>query len=104
MESMIIMVIALAYFSLSSKIRKVYNKLNDTSRKIGNLNELIGKKVEVIIDGNYLNDIKGKLTAYDELWIEIESINKKQQKEINFYKIQNIETITVCDDNETDNK
>lgn len=103
MESLLLLTIVISYFSLSSKIIKVYNKLNDTSRKVRNLNELIGKEVKVTIDGNIWDDIKGKLNAYDDIWIEIESINKKQQREIKFYKIQNIETITVINESE-DNK
>lgn len=94
MEYVIIIAIIIAYSSLSSKINKISNKLTNNSKKIKKFQELIGKNVVVSLDGDYILESKGTFKNYDNTWIEIETINKKNKKETCFYKINNIKSIT----------
>lgn len=41
------------------------------------------------------NSVKETIKSYDNNWIELESINKKKQKEINYYKKVNIKSISI---------
>lgn len=95
MEYVIIIVIIFVYTGLSSKIDKVYKKLSKDSVKTKDFKELIGKNVTVMLDDDYIFSPKGILKSYDDTWIEIESYNKKNKKEINFYRVSKIQSITL---------
>ena len=95
MEYVIILVIIFAYTGLSSKIDKVYKKISKDSVGIKDFKELIGKNVTVMLDDDYVFPPKGILKSYDNIWIEIESYNKKNKKEISFYRVSKIQSITL---------
>lgn len=95
MEYVIIIVIIFAYSGLSSKIEKMNKKLNSNYRTKNNFKEFINKQVIITLTDDYFINPSGVFKAYDDVWFEIESINKNNKKEINFYRIDDIETITL---------
>ena len=94
MEYVIIIAIIFAYSGLSSKIEKLNKKINSNFKTKKNLKEFIGKQVIITLTGDYFTNPSGIFKSYDDVWFELEIINKNK-KETNFYRIDDIETITL---------
>lgn len=94
MEYVIIIVIIFAYSGISSKLEKLNKKINSNFKTKKNLKEFIDKNVVITLTGDYFTNPSGIFKSYDDVWFELEIINKNK-KEINFYRIDDIETITL---------
>lgn len=102
MEWLIICAIIISHSSLSSKILKVSKQLNPSSKKtFPSLKELIGKNIEIESDEygeyNYNCKTKGTLKNYNETWIVIETTDKKNNKELYYYRLKNITSINLSE-------
>lgn len=98
MEWVILLTIVFGYSSLSEKIKKLSDKVSKTKKTFSSLKSLVGKNVEIEDDGHYYEtETKGTLKYYDETWIAIESKNKKNQTEVNYFRIANVSSINIKD-------
>ncbi len=106
MEWVLLFAMVCGFSSLSSKIKmlslQVSNdrKGNAKDKKLlSSLDNLVGKKVEIEDDEHYYeNEDKGILKYYDDTWIAIESFNKKNKREVNYFRIANISAINIIED------
>lgn len=94
MEYVIIIVIIFAYSGISSKIEKLNKKINSNFKTKKNLKEFIDKNVVITLTDDYFTNPEGIFKSYDDIWFELEKMNKNK-KEISFYRIDDIETITL---------
>lgn len=98
MEWVLLFAIVCGFSSLSSQIKKLSEDKSKEKRTFPSLQNLVGKNIEIEDDEHYYDtESKGILKYYDETWIAIESINKKNQKEINYFRIANISSINIKD-------
>ena len=100
----IILAIVGAYCSLSSKLDKIINKQfkEENKNKFSSLKELIGKKISIETSDELVivfgSAIEGVLKCFNDTWIVIETINKKNKKEQYYYKLNKILSINLVDD------
>lgn len=102
MEYLILFAIIIAYSSLSSKISKIMTNMpNCNKKRFPSLKELVGKNIEIETDEylelSYGYSTKGLLKEYNDTWLVIEAKNKKDKKELYYYRIKNITSISVID-------
>ena len=102
MEYLILFAIIIAYSSLSSKISKIMTSMTTNNKKrFPSLKELVGKNIEIETDEylelSYGYSTKGLLKEYNDTWLVIESRDKKDRKELYYYRIKNITSINVID-------
>lgn len=102
MEYLTLIALVMAYSSLSSKISRITNNVSvKKNKKFTSLKELVGKNIELETDGyyeyTYNLKTKGILKEYNDTWIVIESLNKKEEKELYYYRVNNIKTINIID-------
>lgn len=100
MEYIIIFVIVASHISLSSKIDKLINMRKKESKKnVSSLKELVGKKISIETDDQlsvvYGFETKGILKEFDNKWIVLETINKKDKRELYYYRINSITSIDI---------
>lgn len=100
MEYIIIFVIVASHISLSSKIDKLINMRKKESKKnVSSLKELVGKKISIETDEMlsvvYGCETKGILKEFDNKWIVLETINKKDKRELYYYRINSITSIDI---------
>lgn len=102
MDFVIIMAIVCVYLSLSSKLDKlINNQVKDSKNRFPSLKELIGKNIsietrdqlELTID----SVTTGKLKEFNDKWLVLETINKKKQRELYYYRLNNIISINVIE-------
>lgn len=103
MEFVIILAILGGYFSLSSRLDKlINNQTKDFKNKFPSLNELIGKNINIEtndqLDLVFGSATKGILKEFNEKWIVIEVMSKKNKKELFYYRLNNIVSIDVIED------
>lgn len=92
----------ISHSSLSSKISKVSKLINPPYKKsFPSLKELIGKNIEIESDEygefDYNCKTKGKLKKFNETWIVIETTDKKNNKELYYYRLKNITSINLSE-------
>ena len=102
MEYLILFAIIIVYSSLSSKISKIMTSMTTNNKKrFPSLKELVGKNIEIETDEylelSYGYSTKGLLKEYNDTWLVIEAKNKKDKKELYYYRIKNITSISVID-------
>lgn len=100
MEYVLFMAVVVAYLSLSSKIDKLKNNIQDKKLKHDflPLKDLIGKNIEIEIDEIvFSGNPKGILKEYNDTWLVLESYNKKNKKELYYYRISNITSINIIE-------
>lgn len=102
MEFVIILAIVGAYLGLSSKLDKLINKqMKHSKNKFPSLNELIGKTISIEttdeLDFVFGSETKGILKEFNHQWIVIETTNKKNKKELYYYRLNNITSINVIE-------
>ncbi len=102
MEYLILFAIIIVYSSLSSKISKIMTSMTTNNKKrFPSLKELVGKNIEIETDEylelSYGYSTKGLLKEYNDTWLVIESRDKKDRKELYYYRIKNITSINVID-------
>lgn len=102
MEFLIIMVVAVAYGSLSSKLDKILNKQDkDNKKKFPSLQKLIGKNISIEtsneLDLVFGSETKGILKEFNDIWLVIETTNKKNKKEEWYYRLNNIVSIDLIE-------
>lgn len=101
MEFSILLAVIVCYFSLSSKISKITNNmLVRKNKNFPSLKELIGKNIELETDDyfdTYGYQTKGILKKYNDTWIVLEVVNKKNKKELYYYRLNNIISINIVD-------
>lgn len=106
MEYLIILVIILAYSSLSEKINTISKKLSvDSSKnqkKFSPLKDLVGSNIKIDTDDLlYIMDWskEGILKSFDDTWILLEHTYKYNRKETYYYRISNIKSISIINEN-----
>lgn len=100
---LIILAIVGSYCSLSSKLDKLINKqLKGNKNKFPSLKKLVGKKISIETSDQleliFGSETKGILKYYNDTWIVIETINKKNNKEQYYYRLNTITSINIVDD------
>lgn len=106
MEWILLFAMVCGFSSLSSKLEKLSRQLSNDSNSntknkklFSSLKSFVGKKVEIEDDEHYYeNEDKGILRYYDDTWIAIESFNKKNKREVNYFRIANISAINIIED------
>lgn len=101
MEYVLLMAIIVAYLSLSSKIDKLKNSVQDknTKHNFPSLKDLVGKNIEIEVDNEiFLNgNPTGILKEYNDTWLVLETYNKKNKKELYYYRLNNITSINIIE-------
>lgn len=102
MEYLTLIALVMVYSSLSSKISRITNNMSvKKNKKFPSLKELVGKNIELETDDYYDYTFnlktKGILKDYNDTWIVIESLNKKDEKELYYYRVNNIKSINIID-------
>lgn len=98
MDWVILFAILATYSILSEKIKKLSDQTTKTKKTYNSLKSLIDKNIEIEFDDNhYETETKGILKYYDETWIAIESKNKKNKTELNYFRITHISSINIID-------
>lgn len=102
MEYLTLIALVMVYSSLSSKISRITNNMSvKRNKKFPSLKELVGKNIELETDDYYDYTFnlktKGILKEYNDTWIVIESLNKKDEKELYYYRLNNIKSINIID-------
>ncbi len=102
MEYLTLIALVMVYSSLSSKISRITNNVSvKKNKKFPSLKELVGKNIELETDDYYDYPFnlktKGILKEYNDTWIVIESLNKKEEKELYYYRVNNIKSIYIID-------
>lgn len=100
MEYVLFIAVVVAYLSLSSKIDELKNNIQDKKLKHDflPLKDLIGKNIEIEIDEIvFSGNPKGILKEYNDTWLVLESYNKKNKKELYYYRISNITSINIIE-------
>ena len=102
MELIMILLIFIGYFSISSKLDKIILKQDNKNKEIFNsFNELVGKniKIEFSDEDNLIfgSVASGKLREYNDKWIVLENVNKKGIIELFYYRINNIVSIEAAE-------
>lgn len=102
MEYLTLIALVMVYSSLSSKISRITNNMSvKKNKKFPSLKELVGKHIELETDDyyeyTYNLKTKGILKEYNDTWIVIESLNKKDEKELYYYRVNNIKSINIID-------
>lgn len=102
MEYLTLIALVMVYSSLSSKISRITNNMSvKKNKKFPSLKELVGKNIELETDDYYDYTFnlktKGILKEYNETWIVIESLNKQNEKELYYYRVNNIKSINIID-------
>lgn len=73
----------------------------NNKKRFPSLKELVGKNIEIETDEylelSYGYSTKGLLKEYNDTWLVIESRDKKDRKELYYYRIKNITSINVID-------
>ncbi len=98
MEYVLLLAIIATYLILSSKIDKLKNSLTDKKpkRNFSSLKDIVGKEIEIESDAlDFIDNPKGILKEYNDTWVIIETYNKKNQKEICYYRLNKITSINV---------
>lgn len=99
MEWVIAFLIVVIYCSLSFKLDKIIKKQTQyTKKEFPSLKKLIGKNISIKTNDEsslvFGNETKGILKHFNDEWIVIETINKKEQY---YYKLNNIASIDVVE-------
>lgn len=102
MEYLTLIALVMVYSSLSSKISRITNNMSvKKNKKFPSLKELVGKNIELETDDYYDYTFnlktKGILKEYNDTWIVIETLNKKEEKELYYYRVNDIKTINIID-------
>lgn len=102
MECLTLIALVMVYSSLSAKISRITNNMSvRKNKKFPSLKELVGKNVELETDDYYEytfnSKTKGILKEYNDTWIVIEALNKKNEKELYYYRLNNIKSINIID-------
>ncbi len=100
MEYVLLMAILCAYLSLSSKIEKLKNNMQDKNIKhnFPSLKDIVGKNIEIETDELVLSgNPKGILKEYNDTWLVLETYNKKNKKELYYYRLNNITSINIIE-------
>lgn len=100
MEYVLFLAIIISYSSLAEKISKISDATTTKkSKKFPSLKELIGKTVKLTVEEDKppIFSKMGILKAYDEKWLVIETEDKKNKKELLYYRIKNVTSIDICD-------
>lgn len=102
MEYLTLIALVMVYSSLSSKISRITNNMSvKKNKKFPSLKELVGKNIELETDDYYDYTFnlktKGILKEYNDTWIVIESLNKQNEKELYYYRVNDIKTINIID-------
>lgn len=102
MEYLTLIALVMVYSSLSSKISRITNNMSvKKNKKFPSLKELVGKNIELETDDYYDYTFnlktKGILKEYNDTWIVIETLNKKEEKELYYYRVNNIKSINIID-------
>lgn len=100
MEYVLFIAVVVAYLSLSSKIDELKNNMPNKNSKHNflPLKDLIGKNIEIEIDEIvFSGNPKGILKEYNDTWLVLESYNKKNKKELYYYRISNITSINIIE-------
>ncbi|MCI8778591.1 MAG: hypothetical protein HFI87_05525 [Bacilli bacterium] len=101
MEYVLLITIIVAYLSLSSKIDKLKNNIQDKKLKhdFPSLKDLIGKNIAIEVDEEafFNSNPIGILKEYNDTWLVLESYNKKNQKELYYYRLNNIISINIIE-------
>ncbi len=100
MEVIILLLMIFMYLSTASKLDKLLNRESvDVKKKFPSLNELIGKDIKIETNNELdifsKNNKQGILKDYDDKWLVLEAINKKQKKELYYYRLVNISSINI---------
>ena len=84
-----------------SDISKIKKKLQSLNKKDGGVKRM-SKIIEKLVGSNceLFNDdgmaiIKGTITEYDEEWVRVESIDKKNTNKVQIIRIEDINKIEV---------
>lgn len=104
----IIGIMVVGFGNLSNKIDKIMKNMPDSTKnaKAGfpSLKEIIGKKVEIAFDDDtaliYGYKSKGILKEYNNTWLVLEASDKKNGKELFYYRIHNVSSINILDKEE----
>lgn len=102
MEFVIIMAIVGTYLSLSSKLDKlINNQIKDNKNRFPSLNELIGKNISVEMSNEseliFGSKTKGILREFNDTWLGIETTDKKDKKELYYYRLNDIVSIDIIE-------
>lgn len=100
MEYVIIFALVASHISLSSKIDKLINMQKKESKKyFSSLNELIGKKISIETDDDSSDTFgyekEGILKEFDDRWIVLETTDKKDKKNLFYYRLSNVTSIDI---------
>lgn len=100
MEFWVLLAVILTYSSLSSKLSRITNNLQiQPKKKFPSLQEFVGKSVKIETDDHlellYGCKSEGILKEYDDTWIVLEAIEKKNKTALFYYRLNNITAIHV---------
>ena len=96
MEYVTLIVVLVAFVSISGQLSSIRNKLENKSKTKVNLKDLVGKNVIVYLDDEFDIELEGKIVSFDKKWFEIKE-SKKKNKEIHYKRIDRIKSITLKD-------
>ncbi|MBP3841832.1 MAG: hypothetical protein IK997_06930 [Bacilli bacterium] len=96
MEYVILGAVLVAYYSISSQLNSIKNKLENKSKTKVNLKELVGKKVKVYLDDEHDIELDGELVSFDKKWLELKEV-KKNGNVIHYKRIDKVKSITLKD-------
>lgn len=96
MEYVILGAVLVAYYSISSQLNSIKNKLENKSKTKVNLKELVGKKVKVYLDDEHDIELDGELVSFDKKWLELKEV-KKNSNVIHYKRIDKVKSITLKD-------
>jgi hypothetical protein len=103
MEWWILLLGIVGYSSISSKLDKIMNNMStNKKKKFSSLQELIGKNIKLETDNQlelaYNCKTEGILKEYNDTWLVIETIDKKNKKELYYYRLNNVKSINEIED------
>ena len=85
-----------------NKLEKLIPSNSNDKKKFPSLKELIGKVIEIETDDEqsfiYGEECKGILKEFNETWLVLEVINKKNKKEHCYHRLNNLKSIDVVNE------
>lgn len=98
MEWVIIILIVMVYYGLSEQIKKISKTLNVAKKEFPSLKDLFNKNIKIeIIDDDFTEEKIGILVKYDDVWLALETKDKKGNIKQNYFRLSNIKAINILD-------
>lgn len=93
----IFLLVMLTYFDIKSSLKKILNnQIKDTKKDFSLLEKLKGKEVQIEVEDDdlvsFTHQQKGILKDFNDTWLILEK-NTKKGKELNYYRIINIQGV-----------